>query len=344
MTEEYLHALCGAIVRDPEVLVRNLPAICAAMLIAASPSVGRTQSPNVPLKFEVVSVKPCKDGSGAGFRGGRGTPSPGRLDLNCQTLRVFIVRAYVYYGDGHLNLFRSLPEIQGAPDWIDDRYSITAKAEGIASQDVMNGPMLQALLEDRFQLKIHRETKQVPVYKLTIAKGGLKIPRFQPGNCTPIDSTRPLEALDLAAGQKLCIDRTTGKGGSVTMQLDGMSIDGFMKFALQRLDRPVIDKTGLTGLFDFHLTYSPDQIGPDGATMTSDPAGPSIFTALQQQLGLKLTEAEGPGEVLVIDHVERPSENQLAPRPGDRERLAPAQSARGWSSPSIVGMSSETVG
>ena len=93
------------------------------------------------------------------------------------------------------------------------------------------------------------------------------------------------------------------------VQLDAMSIDAFIKFFLSKLDRPVIDKTGLTGLFDFHLEYTPDQASTDGVAMPADLAGSSIFTAVQQQLGLKLTRAKGPGEYLVIDHVERPSAN-----------------------------------
>ena len=93
------------------------------------------------------------------------------------------------------------------------------------------------------------------------------------------------------------------------VQLDGMSIDGFTKFFLSRLDRPVIDKTGLTGLFDFHLEYAPEQASTDGVALPADLAGASILTAIQQQLGLKLPRAKGPGEYLVIDHVERPSDN-----------------------------------
>jgi uncharacterized protein (TIGR03435 family) len=270
---------------------------------------GQAQSPTVTPKFDVASVKPCKDDSGPGYRGGRGVSSPGRLDLVCQTLRVFIVRAYVYYRNGHFNLLQPLPEIQGAPDWIDDRYSITAKAEGIASDGMMNGPMLKALLEDRFKLKIHRETNEIPVYELTVAKDGLKAPRFTTGSCTPFDWNTPLSDQLQSQTQKHCVDRETRRGVSVFVQLDAMSVDAFIKFFLSRLDRPVIDKTGLTGLFDFHLDYAPDQASTDGSALPADPAGSSIFTAVQQQLGLKLTRAKGPGEYLVIDQVERPSAN-----------------------------------
>lgn len=225
----------------------------------------------------------------------------------CQPLRVFVVRAYVYYRDGHFNLLQPLPEIHGAPSWVDDRYSITAKAEGIASEGVMNGPMLKALLEDRFKLKIHRETKEVPVYELMVAKSGLKAPRFAAGTCTPFDWNTPLPDQLRSQTQKHCIDSETRKGTSVVVQLDALSIDAFIKFFLLMLDRPVIDKTGLTGLFNFHLEYAPGQASADA--IAADPAGLSIFTALQQQLGLKLTPAKGPGEYLVIDHVERPSPN-----------------------------------
>jgi len=170
---------------------------------------------------------------------------------------------------------------------------------------MMDGPMLQALLEDRFRLKIHRETREVPVYELTVAKGGLKVPRFAAGSCTPIDWNRPLPDQIQSQAEKHCVDRVTGRGANAILQLDGIGVAALIKIFLSRLDRPVIDKTGLTGLFDFHLEYAPGQAGPDG----SDPVDMSIFSALQQQLGLKLTPAKGPGELLVIDHVERPSEN-----------------------------------
>lgn len=285
------------------------PSLAIFALLTASTLGGQAQSPTITPKFDVASVKPCKDDSGPGYRGGRGISSPGRLDLVCQPLRTFIVRAYVYYRDGHFNLLQPVPEIQGAPNWIDERYSITARAEGIAGDGIMNGPMLKALLEDRFKLKTHRETKEVPVYDLTVAKGGLKAPRFAAGSCTPFDWNTPLSDQLQSGTQKHCIDRETRRGASVMVQLDAMSIDAFVKFFLSRLDRPVIDKTGLTGLFNFHLEYAPDQASTDAIATPADPAGSSIFTAVQQQLGLRLTRANGPGEYIVIDHVERPSPN-----------------------------------
>ena len=215
----------------------------------------------------------------------------------------------MYYKDGHFSLLQPQPEIQGAPDWIDARYSITAKAEGIASEGMMNGPMLKALLEDRFKLKTHSETKEVPVYDLTVAKGGLKAPRFAAGSCTPFDWNAPLPDQLQTQTRRRCIDRETRRGASVIVQLDAISIDAFIKFFLSRLDHPVIDKTGLTGLFDFHLEYAPEQASTDGVAMPADTPGSYIFTAIRQQLGLKLTRAKGPGKFLVIDHIEQPSAN-----------------------------------
>jgi uncharacterized protein (TIGR03435 family) len=185
--------------------------------------------------------------------------------------------------------------------------------------------MLQTLLEDRFQLKIHRETREVPVYELTVAKGGLRMHRFKEGTCDPVDLVKfvsqypPSPSLpDAPPGQKYCRARGTMSGPNVTEDYQGTTLDAYIKFALRGLDRPVVDKTGLTGLFDIHLVYAPDETSSrtlrDGGQLEPDepsnePAGPSIFTALEQQLGLKIVPAKGSGELFVIDSVERPSEN-----------------------------------
>ena len=179
---------------------------------------------------------------------------------------------------------------------------------------MMRGPMLQTLLEDRFKLKIHHETREVPAYALTVAKGGLKLHRFQEGNCIPRDYTSFFEQFppqpfpELPPGQKYCGGGTTVKGANVTLEATAMSIDNFIKYSLPGLDRPVVNKTGITGLFDFHLEFAPDDDPGAGAT-PAEVAGPSIFTALERQLGLKAEQAKAPGDILVIDHVARPSAN-----------------------------------
>jgi uncharacterized protein (TIGR03435 family) len=207
-------------------------------------------------------------------------------------------------------MFAPLP-ISGGPSWINtDRYTINAKAEGAPSRPMIMGPMLRALLEDRFQLKVRREIREVPVYNLTVARNGPKLKMAKEGTCPtpggPPGVSCPGSVWFERKGLNLIVDQQA-------------TLDDFVRMLIQRLDRPVIDKTGIKGIFDFHLEFAPDTtLGnpPGGGDPTAAPAdapadlrGPSIFTALQEQLGLKLESTKGPGEVLVIDHVERPSEN-----------------------------------
>ncbi len=180
----------------------------------------------------------------------------------------------------------------------------------------MRGPMMQALLEDRFQLKLHRETREAPVYELVAAKGSPKLQPFQEGSCAPADST-------LAPGatppRKRCdFSVTRGKTTDLAIHVQGASLQGLAFLLGLSVDRPVVDKTGITGLYDFNLEFGKDETTalrqcrpPEpGAVGAQQPAsGPSIFTAMQEQLGLKLESGKGSREVLVIDHIERPSEN-----------------------------------
>jgi len=222
--------------------------------------------------------------------------------------------AYVLFANGHVNP-RSRVPVEGGPAWINSvRYQIDAKANGAIGQGMMRGPMLQTLLEDRFKLKIHHEAREVPAYALTVAKGGLKLHPFQEGSCIPRNFTLFFEQFppqpfpELPPGQKYCGGGATEKGANVTLEAIGMSIDDFIKYSLPELDRAVVNKTGITGLFDFHLEYAPDE--PTGAGATpAEVAGPSIFTALERQLGLKPELTRAPGDFFVIDHVERPSAN-----------------------------------
>jgi uncharacterized protein (TIGR03435 family) len=182
---------------------------------------------------------------------------------------------------------------------------------------------MQALLEERFKLKLHRETREGPVYELVVAKGGPKLKPFEEGSCVPFDATKqtPGRPPVPPPGERFC-DSSRTRGGplglSEVISAQGVSLQ-WVAYALSA-DRPVVDKTGLTGLFDVHLEFEPDRAtfpppAPPGAPPidTSDQPpgsiGPSIFTAIQEQLGLKLESAKGPREVLVIDSVERPSEN-----------------------------------
>ena len=298
----------------------------------ASPS--RAQSATTP-RFEVASIKPCKAvdvAPVAGVKSGRGgagrvTGSPGRLNAECQTVANLIREAYLSYPKGETwsqpvgSLTPVAPvsdrlrhqEIKGSPAWVNsDRYTIEAKAEGPQSLEMMRGPMMQALLEDRFKLKLHRENREIPVYELTVDKGGPKLKTTQDGSCIVIGPDHPPPG----PGEpfpRLC-------GGFVGDDLNGSTMANLCRQFSVLTDRDVIDKAGITGVFDFHLESLWENSAPaDGAAGSNSPPGPPIrpdpadvFVAARtalKKLGLKLEPAKGSGEFLVVDRVEKPSEN-----------------------------------
>ncbi len=177
--------------------------------------------------------------------------------------------------------------------------------------------MLQALLEERFKVKLHRETREVPVYIVTVARGGPKLQPFQEDSCVrqlPPPGPQP----ELAPGQHRCANFGRLKGRSMDINVEGNTVENFSKIFLRGIGpsaRPVIDRTGLTGQYVFHLEYGLDEdvlrtVSPNAPAHSPDqPEGPSIFTAVQEQLGLKLDPGRGPGQFLIIDAVERPSPN-----------------------------------
>lgn len=232
--------------------------------------------------------------------------SPGRFGVECVSLREYIRGAYGSYGLGRNPNVRP-PKVLGGPDWVDtDRYDIVAKAPEKAGLDEMYGPMMRALLEDRFRLKIHSETRELPVYALTAARGGVKLTPSKPGSCVAIDIKSVLNG---PQGTNYC-GRFEMKRGAVTVaDAKGMTVAEFAARVFRdTLDRPVIDRTGIGGLFDIHLEFSglENLAAPGGV---ADNTAPSVFTAVQEQLGLKLSPVKAPVEVLVIDHVEKPSGN-----------------------------------
>jgi bla regulator protein blaR1 len=279
-----------------------------------------TRSADTP-GFEVSAVRPCSPADPVGRSSepiGHGT-----LKVSCMTVIDFMQSAYVSWANGHLNSPKWL-RIEGGPAWIkSERYTINAKSQADAPFEMLTGPMLQLLLEDRFKLKTHRETREIPVYALTVAKSGPKLKPVAEGSCTPSDQFSVEKFLAMGGpDQKLPDLCGTTKGGpspsgngfTIARDFHGMTLAQFGR-ALP-LDRPVTDKTGIAGMFDFHLEFAIDDttrsaVPPNSpaAALASDPSGPSIFTALQEQLGLKLEPAKGPGEFLVIDSVEHPSQN-----------------------------------
>lgn len=290
-------------------------AVVAAVGLLNGPAV-RAQSATP--KFEVASIKPCEEAGLARSSNGGGARafSPGRLNLPCLSVMALIDRAYLAWAGGRLRVWPPQLAIEGGPAWINSaHYRIEAKAEGPQSRGAMNGPMLQALLEDRLKLKVHRETREAAVYALTVAKGGARLQPFREGSCIKVE----FDALPRppALGQPepvLCgMSEVTAKG----YRLYGTSIAEFATEFSDRLDRPVIDKTGIVGLFNINLELPATDLYPASAagdaSTPSEPADPfSMFDSVRaavRKLGLRLDPAKGPAQFLVIDHVERPAGN-----------------------------------
>jgi bla regulator protein blaR1 len=278
--------------------------------------------------FEVASIKPNK-GNGMGRfiqirdRGGRFSAT----NMPTEALIEFAYGVKPF-------------QISGAPKWLNsDRYDIEAKPESSASdkperlteeqrktEQERLKLMVQSLLADRFKLAIHTETKELPVYVLVVAKNGPKLQESKEGSSLPdpkLTEPKPGEPRDKAfraAGPKgagMMMGRGTINGRMAPLQLlaDALS---------RQLDRTVLDRTGLNGKYDISLHWTPDESqsqmfkgpgggeggpGPNEGAPSPDASGPSIFTAIQEQVGLKLESQKGPVEIIVIDHVEKATEN-----------------------------------
>jgi uncharacterized protein (TIGR03435 family) len=281
------------------------PGIAAAATFLAITAFAVFGQPVAQPKFEVASVKPSVN---RGFMTVR--PLPGRLTADAP-VRLLLQNAY------SVQAF----QIVGGPDWIDsDHYAIEAKAAGDPGRAQLF-LMLQSLLEDRFHLQIHRDTRELPVYALVAAKNGLKLspPKEEcmdpapgalpPGRMQPPGHGQPPLAPCGHVGIMLEPGGATMRGGKIPMA-------ELIRALSMVLGRTVVDKTGFSGLFDLRLGFLPDEITaalpappPDAAGASLDSRNPPILTALQEQLGLRLESTKGPVEVIVIDHVERPSAN-----------------------------------
>ena len=239
-------------------------------------------------EFEVASVKPADANDQRFFVGSQ---PGGKFNANAN-LKLLIGVAYDVRNH----------QISGGPNWIDSaKFEIEARAESSAA--LPPGPaggaqmrlMLQSLLAGRFKLTLHRETRQEQVYELVVAKGGSKLKEAA-------DTGK-----DGPQGMRMGRGQLTGTAAPIGILVNVLS---------QQLGRSVIDKTGLNGKYNFSLTYTPEPgqggpFGPPGpdAPPPPDPNGPSIFTAIQEQLGLRLESTKGPVDMLVIDHAEKPDAN-----------------------------------
>ena len=229
------------------------------------------------LAFDSASIKPAK----AGVRGYSIRPLPGRLSISNTPLRKLIAAAWHVYDF----------QVSGGPKWIDqDAYDIEAKAAGDAKpteRQLMS--MLQKLLTDRFGLVIHRESKDQAVYALEIAKGG---PKFQTSKDVGDPYFRVFQRRQI-----------TAQRATLEYLLEALSFV---------LGRPAIDKTGLTGLYDYKLEWTPDEVqvaSDENNARPVDENVPSLTSALQEQLGLRLVSRKGPVEIILVDRAERAAAN-----------------------------------
>jgi uncharacterized protein (TIGR03435 family) len=234
--------------------------------------------------FEVASIKPNVSGSETFAM----SPiSHGSFSATNVTLIRLITTAYRLQN----------AQVIGGPSWLTSaRYDVAAKgAENATTAEVLS--MLQPLLADRFNLTIHRETRDLPIYALVTAKNGPKLGKPEDGSCG-----------EASKASKPCTSLAEFKNG---MAADNVSLPTIASTLGSILgDRPVVDRTGLTGRFDIHLLWTDGSRRPADSQEESNLAAPgSVFVALQEQAGLKLEATKGPVEVLVIDRVERPSEN-----------------------------------
>jgi uncharacterized protein (TIGR03435 family) len=248
---------------------------------------------NGPLpSFEVATIKPL-EGAPPPMPGGPPPMPSDEVRLLANT-RILISLAYNVQGFAK-------SEIVGGPAWLDDQiYEVHAKINGPLSAAMKQMPdrdqsqqielMEQSLLAERFKLKAHFETRKLPEFSLVAAKGG---PRL-----TPADPSLPRNgSTRVSEGQNQELKSTGSTVQDLVQMLQSESETG---------ERPIIDKTGLSGSYDFTLKWTRDQT-PDASESQAD--NPSLFTALEEQLGLKLVPTKGPVEVVVIDRIERPSPN-----------------------------------
>lgn len=261
----------------------NLFRVLVAVPLAAT--LTAAQAP-VETRFEVASVRPNTSGSRSS--GTRRLPSGQFLATNV-TVRALIVRAYEVRNY----------QVTGGPDWIDaERFDINARAE---HADADFAAMLRALLAERFNLLIHRETREQPVYALVRARpAGALGPGIKPSVlvCSGPDAPKPQADQPSLCGLNTSVNSRTGRivGGALTSDAIAAAIANYDS------SRMVVDRSGLEGTFDFELEWAVD--GAQPAVGRNGTELPSLFTAIQEQLGLKLQSDRGPVEFVVIDRVE----------------------------------------
>jgi uncharacterized protein (TIGR03435 family) len=261
------------------------------------------------MRFDVVSIKPCPANSTAG--GTRVTP--GRLLVECSTVEGLIRTAALTTG--------VLPHeahalVKGGPSWVRaSRFTVEAVTEKPIITADTTGPMVLDILKRRFKLKTHEDIQTLKVYDLIQSQGGAKLRASKGGSCIQLVAGKaPPQASGGEAPPPICGGFRRSLLGEV--DVTGMSMDNFCKRMAYALDRDVIDKTGLQGIYDFHLDTALDALSFFNARQASisapedagdEPSG-SLFSAVHK-LGLRLITSTRPSRVIAIDHVEMPDAN-----------------------------------
>jgi uncharacterized protein (TIGR03435 family) len=279
----------------------RIAVVSAALLVLAArgaPSQEATQTP----EFEVASVKLAEPmPAGRMVFAGCRTPDPERFVCNAASFRMLVLRAYGV----------KTYQVSG-PGWMDsERYEIAAKIPSGASPEQVN-LMLQKLLVDRFQVSVHRETKDVPVYALVVGKNGHKLKESKTAESEP-----PADANPAGQGAPRRVPggvTSTMHEGIFEIAASEITVPILVNMLSNQVDRPVLDETGLTGKYDFTLSFAFDPASRLGVAVTSATggsapgmagsdaaAGPSIFSAVQSQLGLKLEPKKASMDVVVVD-------------------------------------------
>ena len=264
--------------------------VASARIVAQSPAAAVAEP-----AFDVASIRVNRSVvlPRAGFTAGGGFEAVGA------TLRQLVSMAH------------GTSRIVGAPSWFaTERFDIVARPPANAAPAPLQAEQvlarLRTLLAQRFRLAVHREMRELPIYLLVIdGKDGQLGRRFRPA---PLDcGARAAQAPPGTPGLSICgVDRAPGRSAGRTMTL--VQLTGTLESIV---DRPVFDRTGLQGIYDWDLewTPAPGEPGPPGAAAPANPDAPSIFTAVQEQLGLRLDSDRAPVDVLVVDSVDRPTEN-----------------------------------
>lgn len=297
---------------------RNATLLTAACLVVAAHS-GAAQAPAPkstdaapPAVFDAASIKPQAPSSDGNIRMMVQFPPNGRFTGVGLTVKRLICIAY------DLNDFQVL----GGPNWIDsDRYDVQATPGSALEEQLqkmksdesslVKRQMMQALLADRFKLTLHHDTKELPIFSLVVAKGGSKLHETKPDDAN-IDAANAPPHPPGKGWMRMSFQST-----AIELTAQAMAMDGLARQLAMQLGSTVQDHTELTGTYDFTLRFTPNDAGavvPDpggsGASGSiADNAGTSVFAALEDQLGLKLESKKGPVDVVVVDHLEKPSDN-----------------------------------